>query len=184
MNPRLIAVAALLLATPALAQTPPPAPGAPPPHMAGEGRGGHDRMMGHRMFPSMSEAGRATVREAMMAGDDRSASRQKMEAVRDKMLTVLAADRLDLAAVKRVMDEERALADASRTAKQAAMLAAVQKLSAEDRKAFVADSRAMKERMGKRMTNWRERWQQRGHHGKRGDMPAPPPPPPRPDDAE
>jgi len=97
---------------------------------------------------------------------------------------VLAADRLDLAAVKRVMDEERALADASRTAKQAAMLAAMQKLSAEDRKAFVADSRAMKERMGQRMANWRERWQQRGHHGKRGDMPAPPPPPPRPDDAE
>jgi Spy/CpxP family protein refolding chaperone len=183
MNPRMIAVAALLMAVPALAQTPPP-PGAPAPHAMGEMRGKPGAHMGHRMFPSMSEAGRAIVREAMMAGDDRSASRQKMAAVRDKMMTVLAADRLDLAAVKRVMEEERALADASRTAKQAAMLAAVQKLSTEDRKAFVADSRAMKERMGKRMANWRERWQQRGHHGKRGDMPTPPPPPPRPDDAE
>lgn len=180
MNPRLIAVAALLLATPAIAQMPPPPPGPPP--MAGEMRGGHDRMMGHRMFPSMSEAGRTIIRDAMMTGDDRSASRAKVEAAREKLLTALAADRLDIAAVKRAMDEERAVAETSRDAKQAAMLAAFQKLSPEDRKAFAADSRAMKQRMGKRMADWRERWKGRGRDGKRGDMP--PPPPPRPDDAE
>lgn len=179
MNPRLIAVAALLLATPAIAQMPPPPPGPPP--MAGEMRGGHDRMMGQRMFPSMSEAGRTIIRDAMMTGDDRSASRAKVEAAREKLLTALAADRLDIAAVKRAMDEERAVAETSRDAKQAAMLAAFQKLSPEDRKAFAADSRAMKQRMGKRMADWRERWKGRGRDGKRGDMP---PPPPRPDDAE
>lgn len=182
MTPRMMALCALLLAAPALAQTP-PAPPAPP--AAGDMRGHHGRMMGHRMFPSMSEAGRATIREAMMAGDDRKASRQKVEAAREKLLAALAADRLDMAAVKRAMDEERAVAQAGRDARQAAMLAAFQKLSAEDRKAFAADSRAMKDRMGKRMAEWRERWQQRrGHGGPRGDMPPPPPAPPRPDDAE
>jgi Spy/CpxP family protein refolding chaperone len=181
MSPKLIAVAALLLAGPALAQMPPPPPGMPAPPPGGEMRGGpHGRMMGMRMFPSMSEAGRATIREAMMAGDDRAASRQKVEAAREKLLTALAADRLDIAAVKRAMEEERAVAEASRTAKQAAMLAAFQKLSPEDRKAFAADSRAMKARMEQRMDSWRDRWQQR--RGKAGDMPPPPPPPPRPGD--
>ncbi|OSZ69239.1 hypothetical protein CAP39_10690 [Sphingomonas sp. IBVSS1] len=180
MSPKLIAVAALLLAGPALAQMPPPSP-APP--TAGDARA-HHRMMGHRMFPSMSEAGRATIREAMMAGDDRRASRQKVEAAREKLLAALAADRFDTAAVKRAMEEERAVAEASRDAKQAAMLAAFQKLSPEDRKAFAADSRAMKARMEQRMAGWRDRWQQRRGPGggQAGDMPPPPPPPPRPGD--
>ncbi|MBU6166251.1 MAG: periplasmic heavy metal sensor [Alphaproteobacteria bacterium] len=186
MSPRLIAVAALLLAGPALAQMPPPPPAAPAaPPMAGDMRAMHGRMMGQRMFPSMSEAGRAAIREAMMAGDDRRAARQKVDAAREKLLAALAADRLDVAAVKRAMDEERAVAETSRNAKQAAMLAAFQKLSVEDRKAFAADSRAMKDRMGKRMAEWRDRWQgRRGRDGARGDMPAPPPAPPRPGDAE
>lgn len=182
MSPRIVALAALLMAAPALAQMPPPPPGA-------ADHRGHQGMMGQRMFPSMSEAGRQTIREAMMAGDDRKANRQKVEAAREKLLTALAADRLDVAAVKRAMDEERAVAESSRDAKQAAMLAAFQKLTPEDRKAFAADSRAMKERMGKRMADWRERWKDRrgpnggpgGPGGPRGDMP---PPPPRPGDAE
>jgi len=177
MKIRMFAAAALLLAGPVLAQMPPPAP----PSAPGEMRGHGDGRSGHRMFPSMSEAGRATIREAMMAGDDRAANRQKVEAARERLLTALAADRFDPAAVKRAMDEERAVAEASRNAKQAAMLAAFQKLSAEDRKAFATDSRAMKDRMGKRMAEWRERW--RGRRGK-GDMPPPPPPaPPRPGNA-
>ncbi len=175
MTPRMIALAALLLSAPALAQTP-PAPPAPPAGMSH--RGMDHRAM--RMFPSMSEAGRATIREAMRAGGDREADRQKIEAAREKMLAALAADRLDTAAVKRAMDEERAVAEASRNAKQAAMLAAFQKLSVEDRKAFAADSRAMKARMEQRMASWRERWNQR--RGPGGDMPAPPPPRPMDDE--
>lgn len=170
MSPKTLLLAALiaapLITAPALAQpAPPPAP--PAPHAME--RGMH---MGARMFPSMSEAGRATMREAMMAGGNRRDDRQKVEAAREKMLAALEAERFDANAVKRAMDEERAIADASRQQRQAAMLAAFQKLSAEDRKAFVTDSRAMKSRMQARMDGWRERWRQR-----RGGEPRPPAPP-------
>jgi hypothetical protein len=70
------------------------------------------------------------------------------------------------------MDDERALAEATRQERQAAMLAAFGKLSVADRKAFVADSRAMKNRMDQRMQGWRERMRDR-----RGAPPAPPAPP-------
>lgn len=163
---------ALLLATlaagPLLAQPAPPAPPAAP------GMKGGEHGMRHRgpMFPSMSEAGRAAMREAMMAGGDRRETRARIEAAREKMLAAVEADRFDAAAVRRAMDEERAAAEASRQARQSAMLAALQKLSPEDRKAFAADSRAMKSRMEQRMQGWRERMRQR-----RGAPPAPPAPP-------
>jgi uncharacterized membrane protein len=130
---------------------------------------GRDARKGDRMFPSMSEAGRAIIRNAMMAGGDRRATREQVEAARDRMMAALDADRFDAAAVKRAMDDERALAEATRQERQAAMLAAFGKLSTADRKAFVADSRAMKNRMDKRMQGWRERLR---------DRRGPPPPPP------
>lgn len=165
MTPKTLLLAALI-AAPAFAQPAPPAP--PAPH--GMERG---MAMGARMFPSMSEAGRNTMHEAMMAGGNRRDDRQKVEAVREKMLVALEAERFDAGAVKRAMDEERALADATRQQRQAAMLTALQKLSPEDRKAFVTDSRAMKSRMQGRMEGWRDRWRQR-----RGDgEPRPPAPP-------
>jgi Spy/CpxP family protein refolding chaperone len=167
MSPKTLLLAALI-AAPAIAQpAPPPAP--PAPHAME--RGMH---MGARMFPSMSEAGRATMREAMMAGGNRRDDRQKVEAAREKMLAALEAERFDAAAVKRAMDEERALSDASRQQRQAAMLAAFQKLSAEDRKAFVTDSRAMKARMQGRMEGWRERMRSRMQMRHMGQPPAPP----------
>ncbi|MFZ4383254.1 MAG: periplasmic heavy metal sensor, partial [Sandarakinorhabdus sp.] len=150
----------------------------PPPPPAGQYGGAHGGMAGRhhgkadRMFPSMSEAGRATMREAMMAGGDRRAERDKVEAARERMLAALDADRFDAGAVKRAMDDERALAEATRQERQAAMLAAFGKLSVADRKAFVADSRAMKNRMDQRMQGWRERMRDR-----RGAPPAPPAPP-------
>lgn len=184
MTPKSLLLAALIAAAPAFAQSAPPAPPAPPaahtghhpgpkgPHAMERGMHGSWSGGGARMFPSMSEAGRATMREAMMAGGNRSDDRQKMAAAREKMLAALEADRFDAVAVKRAMDEERSLADASRQQRQAAMLAAFQKLSPEDRKAFVTDSRAMKSRMQARMDGWRERWRQR-----RGGEPRPLPAP-------
>jgi uncharacterized membrane protein len=122
------------------------------------------------MFPSMTEAGRATVLEAMRSGGDRSDTRAKVEAARDRMLAALEADRFDAGAVKRAMDEERSLSDTSRQQRQAALLAAFQKLSPADRRAFAVDSRAMKARMEQRVAGWRERWAKR-----RGDAPRPDP---------
>jgi Spy/CpxP family protein refolding chaperone len=153
-------IAAPLITAPAFAQSAPPAPPAPAaaPHHAAPHHGAGAKMGRHMgMFPSMSEAGRAIMREAMMAGGNRRDDRQKVEAARDKMLAALEAERFDAGAVKRAMEEERTLADATRQQRQAAMLAAFQKLSPEDRKAFVTDSRAMKARMKGRMEGWRDR---------------------------
>lgn len=161
-------------AAPALAQTPPPPAGQMPPsgmnqggmRHGGAGPGG----WGERAaFASMSEAGRKTMMDAMQAGGDRKAERQTVRAARDKMLGVLDADRLDSAALKRAMDDERNAANASRERHQTAMLGAFAKLSVADRKAFVTDSRAMKARMEQRMQGWR------GKRGMGGDMPPPPP---------
>lgn len=166
-------IAAPLITAPAFAQSAPPAPPAPAampggspggspgdgPHAGrhhGHGAGGH-----MRMFPSMSEAGRQIMREAMVTGGNRRDDRQKVEAARGRMLAALEAERFDAGAVKRAMDEERALSDASRQQRQGAMLAAFQKLSPEDRKAFATDSRAMKSRMHARMDGWRERMRER-----------------------
>ena len=175
MSPRILLLAALIAApmftAPALAQPVPP----PPPSPMG-GPDGRGMAMGARMFPTMSEAGRQAMQDAMQAGGNRREDRQKMEAVRDKLLNIVAGDRLDIAAVKRVMDEERALADASRQQRQTAMLAALQKLSPQDRQAFVTDSRAMKARMQNRMEGWRGRMKDRMHDRMSGEpRPAPTP---------
>lgn len=166
MNARMLLLAALI-AAPAVAQ---PAPPPPPPAPMGDPHG-PGMAMGARLFPSMSEAGRQIMRDAMMAGGGRRDERTRIEAARDKMLAVLESDRFDVAAVKRAMDEERTIADSSRQQRQVAMLAALQKLSPEDRKAFVADSRAMKARMQSRMDGWRGKWRERM------GQPAPTPPP-------
>ncbi len=163
------AMLALLLAAaaPVSAQMPPP-PGAPA--MAASHHGGRG-MHGRGMFASMSEAGRKTMMEAMRGGGDRRAEREQVKAARDRMLTLLEAERLDTGALKRALDDERNAANASRERHQAAMLAAFGKLSLADRKAFVADTRAMKTRMETRMRGWR------GKRGGMDDMPAPPAPP-------
>lgn len=172
MTPKTLLLAALLAAAPAFAQPAPPAP--PAARHAGPHYGAGSKMGRHMgMFPSMSEAGRAIMREAMMAGGNRRDDRQKVEAAREKMLAALEAERFDGGAVKRAMDEERSLADATRQQRQAAMLAAFQKLSPEDRKAFVTDSRAMKTRMQGRMDGWRDRVRRLRSDGEARPMPAP-----------
>ncbi|PZN95416.1 MAG: hypothetical protein DCF31_06775 [Alphaproteobacteria bacterium] len=167
--------AVLLTAAPVLAQAappPPPAPGAgmmAGPEFRGRGRMGHGKA-----FASMSEAGRKTMWEAMRGNEDRKENRQAVKAARDRMLTILDADRLDTNALKRAMDDERNAATVSRERHQAAMLTAFGKLSVADRKAFVADSRAMKSRMEARMQQWRSKRPMRGMGGRDGEVPTPP----------
>lgn len=166
-SPRLLAAALLLAAVPVLAQTPPPPPpGAP----AAAGKHGGPGRMGknHRgMFASLSEAGRATMREAMK-GDmaARKAQREAVQAARDRMLVVLQAEKLDMAALRKAMDDERAAANVSRERMQASMMAGFAKLSVADRRAFVAEAKAMRARMDERMKGWKARGGD--------DMPEPP----------
>lgn len=152
----------LAAAAPVAAQMPPGAPAI---------ANADGRMHGRAMFPALSEAGRTMMMEAMRAGGDRRTERQSVAAARDRMLTLLEADRLDTAALKQALDDERNAANASRERHQAAMLAGFTKLSVADRKAFVADARAMKTRMAARMQGWR------GRHGHMPDDASPPSPP-------
>jgi Spy/CpxP family protein refolding chaperone len=177
-NLRAAALGLLLAgAAPVLAQTPPPvAPAAAPGMSAYPGKHGGQRggdRMGGGMFAGLSDAGKATMRDAMKAGGDPRTEHEAVKAARDRMLTLLDADKLDTAALKRAMDDERRAAEASREKRQAAMLAGFTKLSVADRKAFVANARAMKTRMEQRMGKMHG-----GHgdmRGSGGDMPPPPP---------
>lgn len=153
--------AALLFAaaTPVLAQTPPPPPaGTSATAPRGYVRDRPGKMYHRGMFASLSEAGRATMREAMK-GDmaARKADRDAVKAARDRMLVVLEAERLDVGALKRAMADERAAANGSRERMQASMAAGFAKLSLADRRAFVTEARAMRGRMEERMKGWRGR---------------------------
>lgn len=174
----------LALAVPAAAQMAPPPP-AGPGMEAGHGHGGEHRGMMMRggqgggmgmhgmagMFDALSPEGRKTMHEAMMtAGTERKGVHEQVKAARDRMLTILDADRLDTGALKRAMDDEQAASNAARDRMQAAMLSGFSRLTVADRKAFVAYSHAMRNRMDARMAKWR------GRGGKDGsDMPMPPP---------
>jgi uncharacterized membrane protein len=144
----------LLIASPALAEPAPPAPPtAPEAPMMGRGFGDNGGA-----YAGMSEAGRGMMRDAMRAGvGDRRAERDAIKAVRDRMMAVVEADRLDTAALKRAMDEERSIAMASHDRRQSAMLVGLAKLSAEDRKAFAVGARASRERMATRLDTMRQR---------------------------
>lgn len=148
------------IAVPAAAQMPPPPADGMPPSPGGP----HGRMFG-----SMSDAGRRIMMEAMRGTDPRG-DHSATQGARDRMLTILDADRLDVAALRQAMDAERETANASRIKHQAALLAGFQKLSLADRKAFVADARAMRARMESEIGKWQ------GRHGARkgGKMPPPP----------
>jgi Spy/CpxP family protein refolding chaperone len=170
-TPRLLAAALLLAAAPALAQT--AAPAAPPagatvPRGQVRDRPGGMHMMHGGMFKSLSPAGRATMREAMK-GDmaARRAERDAVKAARDRMLAVLEAEKLDVAALKKAMTDERVAANAGRERMQASMAAAFAKLSLADRRAFVTEARQMRTRMEERMKGWKQ-------HGGGDDMPEPP----------
>lgn len=169
----ILTFAALLCATAATAQPAPPTAPAPPamaaPPMPPAMRG----------FGAMSDAGRQAMMSAMRA--DRvanAAEHDRVKAARDRMLAVLDAERLDTAALKRAMDDEREGANAMKARRQSAMLAGFQSLSLADRKAFVADARSLRDRVERRAEKRMGRRAMR--HGA-GDamMPPMPPQPPR-----
>lgn len=170
----LILATAALLAAPVLAQTPPPPPPPSQPQAPATGAAPQrpDRarivhMQRGPMFGNVSPEGRKILGEAMRgSAEDRTA----VHAARDKVNAAVGADKLDLNALKRAMDEERRLVDAQHARRQQALLAAVQKLSVEDRKAFAADARKARVNVEKRTAEWRK-----GADGRRKDVPPPPP---------
>lgn len=141
----LAVIGAMLLAAsvPGLTQLAPGSP-ATAPHLPGA----HNPM-----FAGMSEAGRAAMLAAMR-GVNMRVGKAEVAAARDRMLAVLDAERLDSVALKRAMDDERAavaLQQAQQAKRQAAMLAGFEQLSLADRRAFVADARALRDRVEARV---------------------------------
>lgn len=162
----LLAVA-LSAALPALAQGGPPPAGATAQRQMMRGPDGPP-------FAGMSEPGRRAVMDAMHPGGpaDR-ADHDRVRAARDRMLQVLSADRLDTAALRHAMDDEREAANAMKVRRSAALVQVLQGLSAGDRRAFVADARAMRGRFEGRMAMMKRHTRGRGG---RDDGPPPPPP--------
>lgn len=149
---------AMAIAGPALAQTP-PAPPTPPPA---------PKVMIHRMSPGMegvhypgrfegmSPEGRQILREAMKPQQNQQ-HREAVRAARQRVLGLIAAERLDVGAVRRAQAAERELVLRQHERQQEAMLAAYQKLSAADRRAFVEGMQNREERMLKHMERARQR---------------------------
>lgn len=167
----ILLTAAALAAAPALAQTAPTTPAAPTApaqnrnstdgqpmgqHRMGNSAMGQGQMpmRHHQMFPGMSEDGRKALMEAMRsAPEDRAA----VQAARDRVAALVGAEKLDVAALKRAMDDERRQVDGQHSRQQAAMLAAIQKLSVADRQAFAADVAKARANMAARAEQWRTR---------------------------
>jgi len=146
------ALGVLLLAAtvPAVAQVPlssvTPAPGSYVNFAEPIGRGGP--------FRSLSDAGRRTMHITMRSADGK-ADRLAVDSARDRMLTVLDAERLDPEALRRAMEDERAAAMAAKSRQQAAMIAGFQQLSLADRRAFVTEARAMRDEVKARLAGAR-----------------------------
>jgi Heavy-metal resistance len=150
---------AAAVAAPLMAQTPPP----PPSGMEGKSprvimmqrhMGGEREGMGR--FEGMSEEGRKVLREAMKP-QRTDADRDALAAARNRILSLITADRLDVAAIRQAQAAEREVAMKQHARQQEAMVAAYQKLSVADRKAFVANMRAREDRMADAMKKARER---------------------------
>lgn len=158
----IILATAALLAAPAIAQTAPSAAPVPPGADAPR-RDGARAVPRGAMFPNVSPEGRAILRETLREGspEDRAA----LMAARDRINSLVGAERLDVAALKRAMDDERRLVDSHHAKRQANMLAAIQKLSPADRKAFAEDARNARARVEARTSQWRKGGGERGPGG-------------------
>lgn len=175
----ILATMAVAIAAPALAQVPPPPP--PPPGLDGEdqvrerviirrvgpdgmasAQGGGPRVMMFQHGPwgvlsGLSPDGQKIMREAMSPQRPTAAEQSAVRAARERTLNLIAADRLDIAAIRKAQADERAAAMAQHARQQDAMLAAYQKLSAADRKAFVDGMRGNQDRMRDALKKARER---------------------------
>lgn len=158
-----LAVAALIAVPAAAQQTPTPATPAPQAQKQAPGQA-MGQAMGRRhaagmarhgpMFADMSAEGRQQLFGAMRGtAEERSAAK----AARDRINTLIAADSLDSAALRRAMDDERKLMDTQRARRQTAMLAAIEKLSTADRKAFADATNRARARVEARTNDWRQR---------------------------
>lgn len=147
---------ALALAAPVVAQAAPPHPPVGRDVLIHRFSPGMKGFHGMDRFEGMSAEGRAVLREAMRP-QQTPQEREAVRAARQRVLNLLAADRLDVAAVRRAQAAERELVLKQHERQQEAMLAAYQKLSLADRKVFAGSMRDREERMLESLKRARER---------------------------
>lgn len=139
------AALAIAVAAPSFAQAAPPPPAQKDVLIRRISPGMHGWREMDR-FGGMSAEGRAVLREAMKP-QQTPQDREAVRAARQRVLTLLSAEKLDVGAVRRAQAAERELVVKQHERQQDAMLAAYQKLSAADRKAFADGMRDREERM-------------------------------------
>lgn len=142
------AISGALLSTPLLAQT---APATAPAAEAGD-KAAHPKRDLHRARAksNVSAEGRTILRE-VMKDQHRPENRQKLKDARERISTILAADKLDVAALRQAMAAERQLVISQHQQRQEALIAAAQKLTPADRKAFAAEAHTGRQHMKRRM---------------------------------
>jgi Spy/CpxP family protein refolding chaperone len=172
---RLAIILAAAIAAPVVAQSAPPAPPAPPAPGIEQRREVRIYKMDRRegMFGDVSPEGRKLLSDALRA--NRPEDRAQVQAARDRINALIAAERLDMAALRKAMAEERSIVDAQHARRQAALLDAVPKLTPADRKAFAEDAMKGRRQAEARADEWR-RWAEE-YRRRMKDMPPPPMPP-------
>lgn len=123
-------------------------------------------------FGKVSPEGRALLLDAMRANQE--ADRLALAKARDEVNRLVGADRLDVAAVRRAMAQERRLVSEQQERRQEAIIGVLPKLSAADRKAFAEDAMRGRENLDARAVAWRK-WADDVRAG--AAIPPPPPPP-------
>lgn len=110
----------------------------------------------HWAFEGVSHQGRHLLAEAMAQTTDTEHG-AAIRAARTRMLEILMAPTLDLAALARAQAEERKLVMQEHARAQARMRVAYQHLSDADRRAFAENMREREQKVAERMGRARER---------------------------
>ncbi|MEX6723277.1 periplasmic heavy metal sensor [Parapedomonas caeni] len=128
------------------------------------GLGGPDPAMDRMIISRLSPAGRKILADSFRKGMPDEKERRALDTVREQILDLISAPRLDAKALDAAFMRERQLSTAMQTRRQQAMLDTFKKLSPADRQIFAKGLREIRPDMRKRMVRKEFR-----------DMPTPPP---------
>lgn len=97
----------------------------------------HEKRNTHRAsWQAISPEGRAILKDSWKQGDKKAF--EEMRAARENVRTLMAADKLDIPALKKAMDTQKKLQDNQHATRQQRLLETLPKLSTADRKALTA----------------------------------------------
>ncbi len=142
----LVAASLAAATTAVVAQPAPPPPERAPMPARPDGDRPVIRRFMHGGWGDLSAAGRDIMRAATQPPADFEQRRERERALDTRAAELLAAERLDVGAMRRVMDEKAAIRASADRERQQRLLEAYQRLSAADRKALADGMRSRGER--------------------------------------